>query len=216
MKEVKIGKDKISVALCTYNGEKFIREQLRSIVGQTILPWQIVVCDDQSTDRTMDIVREFADDYPSIRWMIIRNEVRLGVRRNFEKAIALAEGDYIAPSDQDDIWERNKLEILLHIMREKKVSLVHSNIRYVDVKGREMTERLDFPCSVPLATYLYGLNNVMGCTCLFCAFMKRSYYFLFRFIIITMINGWRLWLIITEVSIFVIINWFDIDNMRIM
>lgn len=52
MKEVKIGKDKISVALCTYNGEKFIREQLRSIVGQTILPWQIVVCDDQSTDRT--------------------------------------------------------------------------------------------------------------------------------------------------------------------
>ena len=85
MKEVKIGKDKISVALCTYNGEKFIREQLRSIVGQTILPWQIVVCDDQSTDRTMDIVREFADDYPSIRWMIIRNEVRLGVRRNFEK-----------------------------------------------------------------------------------------------------------------------------------
>jgi len=80
----------------------------------------------------MDIVREFADDYPSIRWMIIRNEVRLGVRRNFEKAIALAEGDYIAPSDQDDIWERNKLEILLHIMREKKVSLVHSNIRYVD------------------------------------------------------------------------------------
>jgi glycosyltransferase involved in cell wall biosynthesis len=172
MKEVKIGKDKISVALCTYNGEKFIREQLRSIVGQTILPWQIVVCDDQSTDRTMDIVREFADDYPSIRWMIIRNEVRLGVRRNFEKAIALAEGDYIAPSDQNDIWERNKLEILLHIMREKKVSLVHSNIRYVDVKGREMTERLDFPCSVPLATYLYGLNNVMGCTCLFCASLK--------------------------------------------
>ena len=50
------------------------------------------MCDDQSTDRTMDIVREFADDYPSIRWMIIRNEVRLGVRRNFEKAIALAEG----------------------------------------------------------------------------------------------------------------------------
>ena len=55
MKEVKIGKDKISVALCTYNGEKFIREQLRSIVGQTILPWQIVVCDDQS---------------PTVRWIL--------------------------------------------------------------------------------------------------------------------------------------------------
>ena len=100
-------------------------------------------------------------------------------------------------------------------MREKKVSLVHSNIRYVDVKGREMTERLDFPCSVPLATYLYGLNNVMGCTCLFCASLK-DILFPFPIHYYYQINGWRLWLIITEVSIFVIINWFDIDNMRIM
>lgn len=55
MKEVKIGKDKISVALCTYNGEKFIREQLRSIVGQTILPWQIVV---------------WMTNRPTVRWIL--------------------------------------------------------------------------------------------------------------------------------------------------
>jgi glycosyltransferase involved in cell wall biosynthesis len=101
--------EKISVALCTYNGERFLRPQLASIQQQTRLPDELVVCDDQSTDQTLSIVREFAASatYP-VR--IFENERNLGFAANFERAIRLCGGDLIALSDQDDIWYANRLE----------------------------------------------------------------------------------------------------------
>jgi glycosyltransferase involved in cell wall biosynthesis len=100
---------RISVALCTYNGERFLPQQLDSVAKQTRLPDELIVCDDRSTDRTVALVREFAASSPyPVR--IFENEHNLGFAANFERAIRLCEGDLIALSDQDDIWYPIRLE----------------------------------------------------------------------------------------------------------
>ena len=101
-------KPKISVAMATYNGEKHIVEQLVSIAKQAVIPYEIVVCDDGSADATLSLVKEFAASAPfPVR--IYRNETRLGYSINFLKAAGLCQGDWIAFSDQDDVWLPNKL-----------------------------------------------------------------------------------------------------------
>src|ERR1700760_1987549 len=101
--------NKISVALCTYNGERFLGRQLASIQQQTRLPDELVACDDCSTDRTLEILNDFAAaaGFPV---NIIRNEEKLGVAANFERAIRLCQGSLIALCDQDDIWYPSRLE----------------------------------------------------------------------------------------------------------
>lgn len=84
----------ISVALCTFNGEKFIAQQLQSIVNQTIMPDEIIVCDDCSKDRTVNIIRETLKDYNG-HWQFVCNQENLGYKKNFEKAIGLCQGDII-------------------------------------------------------------------------------------------------------------------------
>ncbi|MCU7614252.1 glycosyltransferase [Chryseobacterium sp. GMJ5] len=99
---------KTSVALCTYNGEKYISAQLDSILNQTILPDEIVICDDISKDSTVEIIRDYQKIHPNIRVFI--NESNLGFIKNFEKAILQCSFDIIIISDQDDIWEKDKIE----------------------------------------------------------------------------------------------------------
>lgn len=100
---------KISVALCTYNGEQFLKEQLDSILNQTQKVDEIVICDDGSTDATINILENYSANYPNI-FHIYRNEVNLKSVKNFEKAITLCTGDLIFLSDQDDIWVDIKVE----------------------------------------------------------------------------------------------------------
>jgi hypothetical protein len=98
----------ISVAMTTYNGERFLGEQLRSIAGQERLPEELVVADDQSTDQTCKIVTDFARTAPfPVR--LHRNEPRLGWRSNFMSVLARCESDLIALCDQDDVWDPAKL-----------------------------------------------------------------------------------------------------------
>lgn len=97
----------ISVALCTFNGEEFISQQLDSILSQSVPVDEIVVCDDGSTDSTCQILEQYAAQSQSIR--LIKNEYNLGYIANFEKAIRLCQGDYIFLSDQDDIWHPEKV-----------------------------------------------------------------------------------------------------------
>jgi glycosyltransferase involved in cell wall biosynthesis len=104
-----VAQAKISVAMCTYNGELFLPQQLASIAKQTRLPDELVVCDDGSTDRTLEIVRAFAASV-SFPVRVVENEQNLGSSRNFEKAIQLCSGDLIALSDQDDVWYPTRLE----------------------------------------------------------------------------------------------------------
>lgn len=95
----------ISVCIATYNGEKYIENQLRSILHQLSEEDEIIVSDDGSKDRTIDIVKDFNDS----RIRIVNNE-KHGVAFNFENAISNAKGDYIFLSDQDDEWLYNKVE----------------------------------------------------------------------------------------------------------
>ncbi|WP_434618904.1 glycosyltransferase [Tabrizicola sp. M-4] len=98
----------ISIAMATYNGARFLTEQLASFVAQERLPDELVVCDDGSTDATMEILQDFAASAPfSVR--VERNDRNLGFARNFEKAISLCNGDLIFLSDQDDYWLPIKL-----------------------------------------------------------------------------------------------------------
>lgn len=94
--------------MCTYNGEKYLREQLDSIVNQTYPIYELIVQDDCSTDNTVDIVREYQKEYPFIS--IYANETNKGVAINFMSAFQKANGEFIAVSDQDDIWMLDKIE----------------------------------------------------------------------------------------------------------
>lgn len=101
----------ISIALAAYNGSKYIREQLDSILSQTYQNFELIVCDDCSTDNTWQILEEYAAK--DIRIKIFKNEKNLGFKKNFEKTVSLCSGQYIALSDQDDIWLPDHLELLL-------------------------------------------------------------------------------------------------------
>jgi len=124
--------NKISVALCTYNGGLYLREQLESILKQTLSPDEVIVCDDFSTDATIKILEEFKrKSFISIK--VYYNKENLGVSKNFEKAISLCSGDIIFLSDQDDIWLPNKIEKICKVFETNlKCSYVFSDAYIVD------------------------------------------------------------------------------------
>ena len=100
----------LSVALASYNGERYIAEQLDSIARQTRLPDELIISDDASTDSTPAIVHEFAQRVPfPVRFL---QHERLGSTGNFELAIAACQGDIIFLCDQDDVWYPNKIEVI--------------------------------------------------------------------------------------------------------
>lgn len=118
---------KTSVAFCTYNGEKYIKEQLDSIFNQTLPVDEIIICDDRSTDATIAIIQEYQAKFPSVISLFI-NEVNLRSVKNFEKAISLCTGDIIFLSDQDDCWLPNKVENYIHFFKENPtITTIASN-----------------------------------------------------------------------------------------
>lgn len=98
----------VSVVMCTYNGEKYLREQLDSIIAQTYPIYEIIIQDDGSTDGTTSIVKGYQQVYPYIKFY--KNDREHGVNNNFFSAMLKASGDYLAISDQDDIWDKDKLK----------------------------------------------------------------------------------------------------------
>ena len=125
---------RISVAMCTYNGEKYVREQILSIISQTRKPDEVIICDDCSTDNTLEIINEIVNgSLVEIEWIVIRNSNNLGVLQNFEKAIGLSTGDLIFTSDQDDIWVDNKIEIIENtFLNNQSCMLAFTNAELVD------------------------------------------------------------------------------------
>src|SRR3984957_10561378 len=102
---------KLSIALCTFNGERYLADQLESIAGQTRLPDELVVCDDGSDDQTAALIAEFAERVP-FKVSFCVNAERLWATQNFARAFSLCSGDVILPCDQDDVWEPEKLALL--------------------------------------------------------------------------------------------------------
>lgn len=159
----------ISVAMATYNGEKYLREQLDSILNQTYTNFELIICDDCSKDSTVEILREYGGKDSRIQVYI--NDRNLGYKKNFEKAIKLCQCEYIALSDQDDIWTPNHLEVLLDNLGE--CCLVCSNAQFIDSDGLLLGSAVK-PDSVYIAAkgneqflqLLHG-NFVQGCASLF-------------------------------------------------
>lgn len=110
---------KISIVIATYNGEKYILEQLESILKQTRKPDEVLICDDCSTDSTIRIISDFISKNCLQNWKLISNKSNKGWRRNFWDGILSASGDCIFLCDQDDIWNNRKVELMSHLMEDK-------------------------------------------------------------------------------------------------
>jgi glycosyltransferase involved in cell wall biosynthesis len=126
----------ISVAMCTYNGARFLPAQLESVATQERPPEELVVCDDGSSDNTLEIVREFARHAPfPVRLKM--NQTNVGSTKNFEQAISLSQGAIVALADQDDVWYPPKLKQIENVfLRSDDVVLVFSDADVIDNDSR--------------------------------------------------------------------------------
>jgi glycosyltransferase involved in cell wall biosynthesis len=106
---------KISVVMCTFNGGRFLNEQLKSITMQTRMPDELILCDDGSTDETLQILKSYVNGI-QFHVVIRCNPKRLGAAKNFEQGITLTRGDMIVLSDQDDVWRCDKLQIMEQVL----------------------------------------------------------------------------------------------------
>ncbi|MFC5408939.1 glycosyltransferase family 2 protein [Larkinella bovis] len=122
----------ISVALCTYNGAAYLETQLQTLLAQSWLPDELVVCDDDSSDATRNILAQFATNAPfSVR--LFHNPERLGYNKNFEKALSLCTGELLFICDQDDAWLPEKIETLAHyLIQHPDTDLVFTNAHIAD------------------------------------------------------------------------------------
>lgn len=131
----------ISVAMATYNGARYIREQIDSILRQTIQDFELVICDDCSSDETWKILNAIRQT--DSRISIYRNDSNLGFKKNFEKVISLCNGDLIALSDQDDVWLPKHLEVLKDAMKSD-TQIACARPLFVDEYCRELPAKYDY------------------------------------------------------------------------
>lgn len=130
---------RVSVVMATFNGEQYLTQQLESLLRQTLLPHEVIVSDDNSSDGTIDIAREILSR-SGINCDVFVNPQNLGFRENFMSAAARASGDLIAFCDQDDIWMPKKLEICSAYLEDPDVSLVAHTAITVDAAGNRIGE----------------------------------------------------------------------------
>jgi glycosyltransferase involved in cell wall biosynthesis len=145
----------VSVALCTYNGARYLEQQLASISSQTLPPDEVVVCDDGSQDGTLDLLRRFSRtvDFP-VR--VFENDgVRLGSTKNFEKAIGLCQREIVCLADQDDVWKPRKLAVLHATLEE------YPDAGYV-FSDAELIDDIDSPIRTSLWESVHFRGAVLG------------------------------------------------------
>jgi hypothetical protein len=123
---------RVSIALCTYNGETYLQEQLESLRNQSHSPIELVVCDDKSDDHTYSILERFTRSAPfPVR--LYSNAMRMGTYKNFEKAAALCRGEIVVYCDQDDVWRQDKLSVVAATFANKPhVGAVITDAELVD------------------------------------------------------------------------------------
>lgn len=130
----------VSIAMTTYNGERFLQQQLDSILGQTVNKFELIVCDDNSSDNTWKILLNYANKDKRIK--IFKNKVNIGFTKNFEQAMKLCSANFIALSDQDDIWCPNHLEVLLNNIGQNVLCVGDAEL--IDLNGKRMNKTLSF------------------------------------------------------------------------
>ncbi len=187
----------VSVVMPTYNGEKYIAQQLQSLSEQTFKDFKLIVTDDNSSDNTISVIKQFKDKFEI---KIVKNEKNLGYNKNFEKAISLADTEYIAMCDQDDIWHKDKLSLLLENIKEN--SLIYANSHLIDEDGTSLgislSQKLksNFISTHSVLPFIYA-NCVSGHASLFkkelipyiLPFPKKIYYDLWIAVNAASLNG---------------------------
>ena len=144
----------ISIALATYNGEKYIREQLDSILSQSYTNFELIICDDHSTDSTIEVIKYYLEK--DSRISLYQNKTNNGFLKTFEKILSLCKGIYIACCDQDDIWEKNHLETLINNI--DKNDCIGANSELVDEKLTPLNKTLLQSMDVYIAP---NSNNIL-------------------------------------------------------
>lgn len=129
----------ISIAVCTYNGANYLKEQLLSLLNQTYENIEIIVNDDKSDDLTPLILEEFQQQYPNFRFQI--NEQNIGYAKNFEKILKYCKGEFVAFCDQDDYWLPNKIQTMLTNFSEDEIMIYHDS-EFIDENGRYLNKKL--------------------------------------------------------------------------
>lgn len=169
----------ISVVMATYNGEKYIEKQLESILNQSLIPDEVIIRDDGSSDATVQLVKDFIQKNKLSTWNIEVNDKNLGYKKNFANLLSLAKGDYIFLSDQDDEWISDKIDKMVTILKDNKaiqalnggVRLIDANSNKVEIVNRKNVYNANFYFSkktvvrlnkVPLASLIIS-NVTPGC-----------------------------------------------------
>lgn len=163
--------DKIEVLMATYNGEKYLKEQIESILNQTYENIKLIISDDCSQDGTRDILKEYENND---RVKLIFQEKNLGYIKNFEFLLSQVQEEYYMLSDQDDIWKPEKIEKSIKTLKTREADLVFGDLEVVDENLNtiypsfnnymKLTKKIEsFEFEVEL-NYLY--NCITGCTVL--------------------------------------------------
>lgn len=188
---------KISIALTTYNGERYIKDLLNSIYNNSRRPDEVIICDDSSSDNTVSIIINFIKQYNLKNWILNINNANLGYRKNFFQAIKKTTGDLIFLADQDDIWNVYKIESLSKVFLDNQEMFVlnsainlidgHSNPIYLRRKYfKSNANIINFYCKnnelkrISL-NYILKQNISPGCTICFNRFIKEEYLKLHEF-----------------------------------
>jgi glycosyltransferase involved in cell wall biosynthesis len=172
MKSPRTTDPRVSVALCTFNGALFVRQQVESILTQSPRPGQLVVSDDGSTDATLEIVREIAASplAEGVEVVVLSSESPLGVTRNFQRAVAAATGELIALSDQDDVWHDGRIRrIAARFEADDALLLVHTDADLIDAAGRPLDRTLFSSLEITPAEFSAELSGQP-----FDAFIRRN------------------------------------------
>ena len=151
----------VSIALCTYNGERFLKEQIDSILNQTYTNTEIIVTDDASTDGTKNILENYAAKDSRVK--VFFNDTNIGLLRNYEKAVQLTKGQYIAFADQDDVWKAEKIEKLVSNLGD--AMLVYCNSEYIDADGKLMNRKLTDYRNPIIGRNLFAMDEESGIWC---------------------------------------------------
>jgi len=141
----------VSIAMSSYNGERFIQEQIDSILDQSYSNLELIITDDGSSDKTIEIIKNYQKNDRRIK--LYQNEVNLGFVQNFGKAISLCTGDYIALADQDDFWKKDKLKTFIEKIGDNV--LIYSDALLVDEHAESMGKELIRPTN----NLVSGSNN---------------------------------------------------------
>ncbi len=163
---------KVSVAMATYNGEKHIEEQLKTILNQLGSEDEMIVSDDGSTDKTLEIVRSFKD-----KRIKVFDGPKNGVKQNFGNAISKCSGKYIFLADQDDIWLDNKVAVVLETFRKERCTCVVHDAEVFDSKTGKTLYKSFFRWRGSRKGIWKNIwkNSYIGCCMAFTSDMKKRF-----------------------------------------